>query len=232
MLSVESVTINYGESAVVRDVSMRVDAQKVVCLMGRNGVGKTTLLKSVMGILTPRKGSISFGDVDMTRRPPNVRAKSGIGYVPQGRGIFPFLSVYENLLIGIEALQAKDAQARLDEVYSVFPVLAEMKTRAAGTLSGGQQQQLAIGRALVCRPRLLILDEPTEGVQPSIMHQIEDTLIRLRENGNMSILLVEQFLDFALRVADDYYVMDTGSIVASGKIKEFDEALVKEYLAI
>ena len=233
MLHVQDVNVFYGESQILYSVALDVPENQVVCLMGRNGVGKTTLLKTIMGVLRPRAGSIRLGGDDVTHRPPNQRAQAGIGYVPQGRGIFPYLSVYENLLMGLEAApRGMDAATSLDEVYTTFPVLKQMYKRMAGTLSGGQQQQLAIGRALIRRPTLLVLDEPTEGVQPNIVQEIEQVILSLRERGGLSILLVDQFLDFALRVADRYYIMETGAIVVQGPIAEFDEAAVKGYLAV
>jgi len=233
MLQVKDVNVYYGESQILHQVGLDVPNNQVVCLMGRNGVGKTTLLKTIMGVLRPRAGQVLFGASDMTRRLPNQRARAGIGYVPQGRGIFPYLSVYENLQMGLEAMpRGMNVEESLDEVYTTFPVLKQMQKRMAGTLSGGQQQQLAIGRALIRRPTLLVLDEPTEGVQPNIVQEIEQVIVSLRERGGLSILLVDQFLDFALRVADRYYIMETGSIVMQGPISEFDEAAVKGYLAV
>ena len=232
MLEVKNLHAYYGESRVISDVSISVAAGQVVCLMGRNGVGKTTLLKSIMGVLKPGSGSIAFDGRDMTRMPIHQRARSGIGYVPQGRGIFPYLTVYENLCMGFES--AADAVVdveQIEKMYATFPVLRQMNRRVAGTLSGGQQQQLAIARALVRRPRLLLLDEPTEGIQPSIMHEIEDVIVGLQQQGDMAILLVEQFVDFALGVAEYYYVMQTGRIVSEGPVAEFREDTAKEYLA-
>jgi urea transport system ATP-binding protein len=233
MLRIEHLSVYYGESKILNDVGLEVAAGQVVCLMGRNGVGKTTLMKAIMGVLRARAGRIEFAGRAITADAPHQRARAGIGYVPQGRGIFPYLSVYENLLIGFEARPAgKIDQAAIEEVYATFPVLKQMRARVAGTLSGGQQQQLAIARALVRRPLLLLLDEPTEGVQPSIMLEIEEVIRTLQRRGDMAILLVEQFIDFALGVADTYYVMDTGAIVAHGPAAEFDGALAREYLAV
>jgi urea transport system ATP-binding protein len=233
MLQVQNINIYYGESQVLHDIQFEVPDNKVVCLMGRNGVGKTTLLKAIMGVLRPRTGRIHMNGQDVTRRLPNQRARAGIGYVPQGRGIFPLLTVYENLLMGLEALPpGEDPVTAVEEVFATFPVLKQMRKRMAGALSGGQQQQLAIGRALVRRPTLLVLDEPTEGIQPSIMHEIENVIIGLRERGGLSILLVEQFLDFALRVGDQYYVMETGSIVLQGPVAELDRNAIQSYLAV
>lgn len=232
MLTVENLWVYYGESCILRDVSINVPSGQVVCLMGRNGVGKTTLMKAIIGALRARQGQIVFDDRQLTNRAPHERARAGIGYVPQGRGIFPYLTVFENLLMGFEAAKnRRPDNAALEEMYATFPVLKEMRGRVAGTLSGGQQQQLAIARALVRRPKLLLLDEPTEGIQPSIMQEIEAVILSLQQRGDMAILLVEQFLDFALGVANYYYVMETGSIVAQGSTQNFDEEVVKEYLA-
>jgi urea transport system ATP-binding protein len=233
MLSIEHLSVSYGESQVITDVNLNVQTDQVVCLLGRNGVGKTTLLKTIMGVLKARPGKLVLDGSDMTQRPPHERARAGIGYVPQGRGIFPYLTVQENLLMGFEALAdpTPDPSA-VTEMYDLFPVLKQMRGRAAGTLSGGQQQQLALARVLVRRPKLLLLDEPTEGIQPSIVLEIEEILRSLRKRGGMAILLVEQFLDFALGIADHYYVMETGSIVAEGPIAEFNRSVVEEYLSI
>jgi len=232
MLRIDNLQVKYGESIILRDVSINVPAGQVVCLMGRNGVGKTTLLKSIMGLLQAAQGDFYWADTKMTRWSTSQRAREGIGYVPQGRGIFPYLTVYENLLMGFEATPSrKPDTAALDEVYSIFPVLKQMRNRVAGTLSGGQQQQLAFGRVLVRRPKLLLLDEPTEGIQPSIMQEIEELILALRQQGEMSILLVEQFLDFALNVGNYFYVMETGAIVMQGERNQFNADAAREYLA-
>ncbi len=233
MLTISNAAVNYGESKILHDINLEVPDGQVICLMGRNGVGKTTLLKSIMGLLKLRRGEMHFGSENMTHWATSQRARAGIGYVPQGRGIFPYLTVYENLLMGFEATDARQPdQEAIEEVYAIFPVLKEMRKRVAGTLSGGQQQQLAFGRVLVRRPKLLLLDEPTEGIQPSIMMDIENVILRLREQGNMSILLVEQFLDFALHVGSYFYMMETGNIVLEGAAGNFDEAQAKEYLSV
>jgi urea transport system ATP-binding protein len=186
-----------------------------------------------MGLLKAKTGTIHFDGKPITNFAPNKRAQAGIGYVPQGRGIFPYLTVYENLLMGFEAAPSKQiAASAVQEAYEMFPVLKTMQARVAGTLSGGQQQQLAIGRALVSRPKLLVLDEPTEGIQPSIVHEIERLIVSLREQGKMSILLVEQFLDFALGIADYCYVMEKGSIVSKGPANELQQSVIKEYLSV
>lgn len=233
MLTIQNTFVNYGESTVLNDVTLTVPDGEVVCLMGRNGVGKTTLMKTVMGLLRPKSGTIHLDDADMTRWPTSRRARAGIGYVPQGRGIFPYLSVYENLLMGFESTPTRQPEKiALERVYSLFPVLQQMGKRVAGTLSGGQQQQLAIGRVLLRSPKLLLLDEPTEGIQPSIMQEIEEIILMLREEAAMSILLVEQFLDFALKVGSYFYIMETGAIVMDGAVAQFDERKAKEYLAV
>jgi len=233
MLTISNAAVNYGESRILRNINLQVPDGQVICLMGRNGVGKTTLLKSIMGLLKLRRGEMLFHDENITNWATSKRARAGMGYVPQGRGIFPYLTVYENLLMGFEATDPrKPDEEAIADVYTTFPVLKEMQKRVAGTLSGGQQQQLAFGRVLVRRPKLLLLDEPTEGIQPSIMKDIEDVILRLREEGTMSILLVEQFLDFALNVGSYFYMMETGNIVLEGAAGEFDASQAKEYLAV
>jgi urea transport system ATP-binding protein len=234
---VESLAAGYGGSTVVAGVTLHVEPGQVVCLMGRNGVGKTTLLKAVMGVLPVRSGSVSYDGVDLTRRPVHERARRHIGYVPQGRGVFPYLTVRENLLMGLEGLPSSartraEVGERLDEVYARFPVLRTMQERLAGTLSGGQQQQMALARALIARPSLLLLDEPTEGIQPSIIDEIEALLRSLRDRRAVSILLVEQFLDFALGVADVCYVMEKGAIVSRGPAESLSESVVREHLSV
>ncbi|MEZ4675209.1 MAG: urea ABC transporter ATP-binding subunit UrtE [Caldilineaceae bacterium] len=231
MLTITNAAVNYGESKILHNINLTVPNGQVICLMGRNGVGKTTLLKSIMGLLKLRRGEMHLDDANMTNWATSQRARAGIGYVPQGRGIFPYLTVYENLLMGFEATDPRqpDLEA-VEEVYTTFPVLKEMRKRVAGTLSGGQQQQLAFGRVLARRPSLLLLDEPTEGIQPSIMKQIEEVILHLREQGTMSILLVEQFLDFALNVGSYFYMMETGNIVLEGAAGDFDERQAKSTL--
>jgi urea transport system ATP-binding protein len=233
MLAIQSLSVAYGESVVLSQVDMDVPQGRVVCLMGRNGVGKTTLLKSIMGLLRPRQGHMSFEDADIIAWPPHRRARAGIGYVPQGRDIFPYLTIHENLLMGQEALPASQRQPEaLEQMYTLFPALKVNPRKVAGTLSGGQQQQLALARALVRRPKLLLLDEPTEGIQPSIVQEIEELLHQLRDRGDTTILLVEQFLDFALGVADYCYVMEKGAIVLEGPASELDQGQVREYLSV
>jgi urea transport system ATP-binding protein len=202
--------------------------------MGRNGVGKTTLLKSIMGLLRQRSGNVHLIDKDISSWSPNKRARAGLGYVPQGRHIFPFLSVHENLLMGMEALtngHRSDAEP-LEEMYQRFPALKVNPNKLAGTLSGGQQQQLALARALVRRPKILLLDEPTEGLQPSIVQEIQYLVQELRQETSTAILLVEQFLDFALSIADQCYLMEKGEIVLQGPPQSLDQEQVWEYLAV
>ncbi|AEF93627.1 urea ABC transporter, ATP-binding protein UrtE [Desulfotomaculum nigrificans CO-1-SRB] len=231
MLKVEGLQTYYGESIILRDVDLNVPPGKVVCLMGRNGVGKTTLLKSIMGLLKPRKGKIYFQDKEITATTPDQRAKGGIGYVPQGRDIFPQLTVEENLLLGLEALQDRNAKIPA-EIYEMFPVLKEMLGKRGGDLSGGQQQQLAIARALIGKPKILLMDEPTEGIQPSIVLEIAKVIKAIREREDMSILLVEQYLEFVLDLADYYYIIEKGSVVSEGAITELNDSIVREYLTI
>jgi len=228
-LGLRGVTLAYGGSVVVQNVDLDAAPGQVVALMGRNGAGKTTLLKSIIGTLRLKGGSIALDGADVSRWPAYQRARAGIGYVPQGRGIFPYLPVLENLQVGLEPVGGKDT-GQLEEIFGVFPVLKQMSNRTAGLLSGGQQQQLAVGRALMGRPRLLLLDEPTEGIQPSIVEEIERVIASLR--GTMTIVLVEQFLDFALSAADYCYVMETGAIVLRGAPADLDRGRLHEYLAV
>ena len=233
LLTIDSLSVAYGASVALSEVTLEVPEGQVVCLMGRNGVGKTTLLKSIMGLLRPRSGRVRLVDQDMTSWPPYRRARAGIGYVPQGRHIFPYLTIHDNLVMGLEAIPAKQRLPEaMDRMYDMFPALKVNPKKAAGTLSGGQQQQLALARALVGQPRLLLLDEPAEGLQPSIVQEIEDLLHGLRQQGDTSILLVEQFLDFALSVADHCYVMEKGAVVLEGPSNSLDQSMVREYLAV
>lgn len=233
MLSVEDLSVYYGESCVLSQVSLDVAPGKVSCLLGRNGVGKTTLLKTIMGVLRPRRGKVTLGGEDITSRSPSDRARAGIGYVPQGRGIFPHLTVRENLLMGFEANRDPTPNAAAEEeMLEMFPVLKVMRGRAAGTLSGGQQQQLSLARVLLRKPKLLLLDEPTEGIQPSIMQEIGEVIKELGRKGDMAILLVEQFLDFALSTASEYFIMDHGRIARRGNVSELDDETAREFLSV
>jgi urea transport system ATP-binding protein len=229
MLSVQGLNVSYGDSQVLWDVQLQVPPGQVVCLLGRNGVGKTTLLRTIMGLLTPWAGVITFNGTALTGLSPDRRARLGIGYVPQGRDIFPELTVLENLRLGL-VVRGEKPDAMLQDIFQLFPILQTMLTRKGGVLSGGQQQQLAIARALITRPALLLLDEPTEGIQPSIILDIEQVIRRLKDAGQMSILLIEQYVDFARRLADYVYVMEKGSIVLEGNLQEIPDADVKRYL--
>ncbi|MBK4994195.1 urea ABC transporter ATP-binding subunit UrtE [Pseudomonas sp. S37] len=217
MLKIDTLHQYYGGSHILRGLSFEAKVGEVTCLLGRNGVGKTTLLRCLMGLVPARDGSIEWEGKPITTLKPQQRVHAGIAYVPQGREIFPRLTVEENLLMGLSRLPAREAREVPAFIYELFPVLEQMKQRRGGDLSGGQQQQLAIGRALASRPRLLILDEPTEGIQPSVIKEIGAVIRRLAERGDMAILLVEQFYDFAEELADHYLVMARGEIVQRGR---------------
>jgi len=231
MLAVSELNHYYGGSHTLRDVGFAVPGGSCTALLGRNGVGKSTLLKCIMGVLPVRSGVIRFNGEDITGLPPHARARRGIAYVPQGREIFPRLTVEENLLTGFSA-SMKRAALIPDEIYGMFPVLKEMRHRRGGDLSGGQQQQLAIARALLTRPKLLILDEPTEGIQPSIIKDIERVIRSLAQDGDMAILLVEQYYDFARSLADHYVVMTRGAVVQSGAGRDMEANRVRNLLAV
>jgi urea transport system ATP-binding protein len=231
MLSINSLNQYYGQSHTLWDVDLEIPANQCICVMGRNGVGKTTLMQCIMGLLPLRSGSLLYQGRDLGKLPTEARAGLGIGYVPQGRQIFPLLTVEENLQIGLSA--RRDPTRRIPElIFELFPVLREMLGRRGGDLSGGQQQQLAIGRALVLDPKLLILDEPTEGIQPNIVHEIGDIIRRLTRQIGLTVVLVEQKLPFARRVADRFVLLDRGRLVASGSMDQLDEGLVREYLTV
>jgi len=262
LLQLSAVETDIGGSRILRGVNLEVNSGEVVALMGRNGVGKTTTLKSITGMLSIRAGTITFDGQRIDTLPPDARARAGIGYVPQGRDIFPHLTIEENLRVGLVVHQrgrASDEEG-LEKVFSLFPVLKEMLSRKGGVLSGGQQQQLAIARALLTKPKLLILDEPTEGIQPSIIEQIGDTLKKLKisnvteeevtaqarheaaeiehavqelkKERALAILLVEQYVDFCREVADRFYAMDRGAVVISGSIASLTDEVVKEHLQV
>ncbi|MDQ8196513.1 urea ABC transporter ATP-binding subunit UrtE [Pelagicoccus enzymogenes] len=233
LLSVKDVYAGYDESMILKGVSIDVPEKKAVALLGRNGVGKTTLLNTILGIVATKAGSIDFTGRSIEKMAPDVRARLGIGYVPQGRDIFPGLTVWENLNVSLRVANAgKDAEARLESVYELFPVLKDMLKRKGGVLSGGQQQQLAIGRALLLKPKLLILDEPTEGIQPSIIDQIEDAIYAIRKKGEMSVILVEQYIDFARNACESFYILERGSVVQKGEIAKLDDDMVAKYLTV
>jgi urea transport system ATP-binding protein len=232
MLHISDLNVYYGESHILRDVDLNINAGEMVCLIGRNGVGKTTLLKTLMGILKPRAGVINYEQQNLINKTSDQRARLGLGYVPQGRDIIPRLTVKENLILGLEALPTRRKNATIpEEIFDLFPVLKTMLSRMGGDLSGGQQQQLAIARALVGEPKLLILDEPTEGIQPSIILEIEAAVRRIVASKGIAVLLVEQHLHF-VRQADRYYAMQKGGIVASGFTSELSQEVIQRFLAV
>jgi urea transport system ATP-binding protein len=232
MLQVSGLNVYYGESHILRNVDLSVFPGKMVCLIGRNGVGKTTMLKTIMGLLKPRSGQIYVDGKTIAHLSSDKRARLGIGYVPQGREIIPRLTVKENLLLGLEARRERIKNREVPEdIVELFPVLKSMYDRRGGDLSGGQQQQLAIARALMGRPRLLVLDEPTEGIQPSIILEIEAAVRRIVETTGISVLLVEQHLHF-VRQADWYYAMQKGTMVASGATRELSNEVIQRFLAV
>ncbi len=230
MLQVQNIQQYYGGSHILRDVSLKTQLGKVTVLLGRNGVGKTTLLKSLMGLVPIRSGTIHFNGQDISTATPYERARAGMGYVPQGREIFARLSVEENLRMGLAYKSASEPIPA--ELFELFPVLKQMLGRRGGDLSGGQQQQLAIARALAAKPKLLILDEPTEGIQPSIIKDIGRVIRMLADRGDMAILLVEQYYDFAEELADDYLVMERGQFIARGLGSQMQENGVRQLVAI
>lgn len=232
MLSVKGIDQYYGESHTLWDLSLEVPRGSCTCLMGRNGVGKTTTLKCIMGLLPIANGEIHFGDVLLSSEPAESRARSGIGYVPQGREIFPRLTVEENLRIGLSINRGPGGLRAFEGVLDTFPVLRKMLRRYGGDLSGGQQQQLAVGRAMILEPTLLILDEPTEGIQPNIVQEIGDTIMRLNREMGMTVLLVEQKLPLARRVADGFTILDKGRVVANGPMKDLDDDVVRRFLTV
>ncbi len=231
MLQAENIDLYYGASQILRDVSLTARPGRVTAVMGRNGVGKTSLMRALSGRQPIRGGRILWDGRDIARTPPAARARAGFGAVPQGREIFPLLTVEENLRTGFACL-ARDQRRVPDVVFELFPVLRDMLGRRGGDLSGGQQQQLAIGRALVTRPRLLLLDEPTEGIQPSIIRDIGRAIAYLRDQGDVAIVLVEQYFEFARDLADDFAVMDRGEIVLSGTADEMVSDQIRRYLTV
>lgn len=231
MLNITGLNHFYGESHTLWDLDLEIPEGRCTILMGRNGVGKTTTLECIMGLQTVRSGSIQFNGIDLLKKGAEQRASLGIGYVPQGRQIFPTLTVQENLEIGLPARH--DRLRKVPEfIYTLFPVLKEMLGRRGGDLSGGQQQQLAIGRALVTDPKLLILDEPTEGIQPNIVHEIGDIIRQLNHETGLTVLLVEQKLPFARRVGDRFCILDRGRQVANGEMGELNDKLIQQYLTV
>ncbi|WP_337103139.1 urea ABC transporter ATP-binding subunit UrtE [Paenibacillus sp. YIM B09110] len=231
MLAVQQLEAGYGESIILRNVTLKVKPGQVVCLLGRNGVGKTTLMKSIMGLLKARGGSVAYNGADLTKRAPGQRAKSGIGYVPQGREIFAQLSVYENLLLGLEASKTKVTSIP-EEAIAKFPILPTMYTRRGGDLSGGQQQQLAFARALASKPEVLLLDEPCEGIQPSIVDDIRDVIRSIKSDGKTAVLLVEQSLEFVKSIGDYFYILEKGAIAWEGGLDALNDEVVRKYLTV
>jgi urea transport system ATP-binding protein len=231
VLTVEAVDLYYGASHALRRINLAANKGEVTCILGRNGVGKTSLLRALFGLHPIRAGRIRWEGHDLTLMPPHQRAAAGLALVPQGREIFPRLSVLENLMTGFATLP-RSLRHIPDDIFALFPVLKDMLNRRGGDLSGGQQQQLAIARALVARPRLLVLDEPTEGIQPSIIKEIGRVIERLAARGDMAILLVEQYFEFARDLAAAYVVMQRGEVVLSGRQSDMDEAAVRGYLTV
>jgi len=231
MLTISNLEVSIGGSRILRGVNLEVPANAVTCLMGRNGTGKTTTLKSIVGLIKPGTGAVTLDGENFNGLNPETRSRKGLGYVPQGRDIFPQLTVEENLHIGAIA-HGKQNKKEVERIFTLFPILKDFLARKGGMLSGGQQQQLAIARALLTEPKVLILDEPTEGIQPNIIDQIGDTIKMLRAEGKMSILLVEQYLDFCKELADTFAIMDRGAVVAAGPISALTDDVVKKYLTV
>jgi urea transport system ATP-binding protein len=232
MLSVEGLAVSYGKMQTVTGVNLQIGKADKVCLLGRNGVGKTTLLKSLIGLLASGKGKISWEGKDITKTKPYRRSQHGLAYVPQGREIIPMLTVRENLDLGAIAHHPKETERLVEEVLEYFPALKEHLKRKGGVLSGGQQQQLAIGRALMSKPKILFLDEPSEGIQPNVVSEISNILNRVNKEKSLAVFIVEQNLDFAFKISERYYVMEKGAIVSSGEVKDASIDEVKKYLTI
>ncbi|EXX86358.1 urea ABC transporter ATP-binding protein [Paenibacillus darwinianus] len=232
MLNADALEVSYGKSRVISGVSLQVGKADKVCLMGRNGVGKTTLLKSLIGLLSPRQGRIQWEGKEITRSRASERSRMGIAYVPQGREIIPMLTVKENLELGAMSHYPKETARLMEEVLDYFPALSEQLDRKGGVLSGGQQQQLAIGRALMSKPKALFLDEPSEGIQPNVVAEIARTLNRVHTEKSLSVFIVEQNLDFAFKIAERFYVMEKGQIVHKGNTGEIPMDTIKKYLTI
>lgn len=231
-LAISDLKVSIGGSAILRGINLTIQPKSVFCLMGRNGVGKSTTLKALTGLYPTDSGKFILEGKDITKLGSADRSLGGLGYVPQGRDIFPLLTVEENLFIGVKARGQKIDKAEVDRIYTLFPIIKEFLHRKGGMLSGGQQQQLAIGRALLTKPKLLILDEPTEGIQPNIIDQIGDAIKMLRAEGKMSILLVEQYLDFCKELGDDFAILERGAVGAAGKMSDLSEDIVKEFLTV
>lgn len=232
MLAIRSIQAGYDESMVLNDVSIQAEVGKVTAVLGRNGVGKSTLIKTIAGLLKPAAGSVEWMGERIEKKAPELRARSGIAYVPQGREIFPSLTVEENLLLGLEALPKKERKGLPPQIFEWFPVLEEMMHRKGGDLSGGQQQQLAIARAIVGKPKMLLLDEPMEGIQPSIVQLIQDVIVDIATREEMGIILVEHSLDLAFACADYYYILDHGIVVSEGVTDTAHKDVVKQHLVV
>ncbi len=236
LLQLDNLNVFYGESHILRNISFEMEPGQVVCLMGRNGVGKTTLLKTMMGLLRSKTGRIRFEGVDISQDSPDRRVRRGLAYAPQGREIFPHLTVQDNLRLGFEASGRTQnhgsEETAFGEVFALFPRLTSLLNRPGGVLSGGEQQQLAIARALLSKPKLLLLDEPTEGIQPSIVEQIERVIEGFKAERRFAILLVEQYMEFAARLADTYVIMAKGAVVAASKTSELSQEQVRQHLVV
>ena len=231
LLELNSLTAGYGQTPVLFNIDMTIDRGDMVGLLGRNGVGKTTLLRSIIGLNKVAKGSLTFNNKNITKTPTYKRSRNGIAYIPQGREIIPYLSVLDNLKLGCSA-SGKSSKRIPSEIFEFFPMLKEHLSRQGGLLSGGQQQQLAIARGLMCNPKIMLLDEPTEGIQPSIVQEIEDTLRRINREKGITVIVVEQKIDFIRQLAKRFFIMDKGAIVAQGKTSELSERLVHRYLTV
>ena len=231
MLKLDNVTLHYGSSQILHDISMQADLGKITCVMGTNGVGKTSLLKAISGTHLRSGGSVTLNDEDIGKLPAHAMARRGVGYVPQGRDIFPLLTVRENLETGYACLPTSE-HVIPDEIFELFPILKDFLHRRGGDLSGGQQQQLAIARALITKPKLLLLDEPTEGIQPNIIKQIGKVITYLRDRGDMAIILVEQFFDFAYDHADDFVILRRGAVVKSGPRSDLSREELLEAVSV
>jgi urea transport system ATP-binding protein len=231
LLKLTNISVSYDGSRILRGVSLTVPEKGVICLLGRNGVGKTTTLKTIMGLVRLDAGSATLADKELSGVRPEERSRRGIAYVPQGREIFPHLTVWENLKVGL-VVHGIRHRGQVERALEIFPILKEFLNRKGGALSGGQQQQLAIARALLTDPKILLLDEPTEGIQPNIIDLIGETLVKIKQEGKVSILLVEQYVDFCVSVADSFYIMDRGSIVAEGPISGLSRETVRQHLTV